>query len=333
MAIADWLNPATPQPTYLTSRAAGVVVPEFYRAASETRKNALSLAGQEQGLLLNEEQNLRARDAEARRKAEEAAAAALMPRLTQLDPTKPDYFTNLSRIMAEPGAANALASQQVRSFLDLAGGARSEQIRTSEQAARDKLNLEEEQRRRQDQIDSEERAAARRNLEDTERLALKAADELEDDQFMAEFNPQFEAIRKEREANPSKVPAGLAKLTEDITRKRAQGLRKKKLLGFGVTPEEIGALKKKDGGKFGDYTDAKLGMLEQQATPTARMNAQLRSINERLESRTLSKEERTKLEAERDRLYSGSVNPVDEVADYIKSLRLGGTGGAPARKE
>ena len=329
MAIADWLNPATPQPTYLTSRAAGVVVPEFYRAASETRKNALSLAGQEQGLLINEEQNLRARDAEARRKAEEAAAAAFMPRLTQLDPTKPDYFTNLSRIMAEPGAANFLATQQARSFLDLAGGARSEQIRASEQSERDRLNREEEDRRRQDQIDSEARESSRRSLEGAQSLLRSYAESLGDDDFAQPFTEELNKISAAQKDRPSEVPTMLSTLTEKMTRERNQRAIKNDLINSGVKVTELDKFKDKNG-RFGDKAREEVSARKQRLSSYQILTSQLRMIDDDIEA-TPSQTEKERLREMRRNLFNqlqstGRLTETDVGSKYVRPV----AGGKPS---
>lgn len=275
MALADWLTPATPQPSYLTSRAAGVVVPEYFKAASEVRKTTLGLAGQEQSLRLAEEEAARARDAEARRKQEEAAAAALLPSLTKLNPQSPTYFQDLTRELAKPGAANALATQTVRSFLDIAGGARTEQMRLDEERRIEERRIAEEGRIANREIAREERADARGSLEGAERLAQKYAEELGDEDFLPAYSAKINEIRALQKTNPTAVPAKLASLTEELTRDRNQRALRGELLDLAVTPAQIELLKKLDGGKLGDNARAEIGRLKQRVTSSAILNAQL----------------------------------------------------------
>lgn len=327
MALADWLNPATPQPTYLTSRAAGVVVPEFYKAASEVRKNALGLASDEQSLRVNEERAQRERDADVRRKAEEAAAAAVMPRLSQLDPTSRNYFGELSKIMAEPGGANALANQSVRSFLDIGAGARSESQRLQDQAT-DKANrIEQEARSTQSQIAAEERTSARSNVEGFESLALKYADDLGADDFLNTYTPALDKLREVQRTAPDKVAPMLSKLNEDLNRDYNQRLINKTMLGYGVSPDVIAKIKAKDGGKFGDYAQAELGRLRSRPSPTMILQQRLDGLETELKNPALSRAERQILLDRYDELLrNGGTVSTDAAADFNRL-----TGGPKAK--
>lgn len=328
MALADWLNPATPQPSYLTSRAAGVVVPEFYKAASEVRKNAMGLAGDEQSLRLNDERAQRERDADVRRKAEEAAAAAVMPRLAQLDPKGTNYFGELSKIMTEPGGANALANQSVRSFLDLAGGARSESQRLQEESRLDQRRMADEQRDVQREVNREDRISARSNVDGFENLAQKYADELEADDFLPAYTPTLTKIRELQKTAPDKVAPMLTKLTEDLNRDRSQRLIKKTLLGYGVDPAAIEKIKAKDGGKFGDYAQAELGRLRSRPSPTMILQQRLDGIETELKAPGLSRADRQVLLDRYDELLrnGGTVSTTDAAADFNRL-----TGGPKAK--
>jgi hypothetical protein len=283
MALADWLNPATPQPTYLTSRAAGVVVPEFYKAASEVRKNAMAMASDEQSLRLREEDAQRARDAEARRKSEEAATAAVMPRLTQLDPTKPGYFQEVGKLMAEPGGANALASQSVRSYLDIAGGARTEQQRLDAEARTNKERLAEEERNTAREVSREERLDSRGSLEGAEKLAQKYAEDLQDDDFMPAYTAELNKIRESQKSKPTEVPSMLATLTEKMTRDRNQRAIKKDLIDSGMAPDQVEKLREKDG-KFGDLAKSKIGLLKQRVSSNQILSARIRVLQSEMEN-------------------------------------------------
>lgn len=329
MALADWLNPATPQPTYLTSRAAGVVVPEFYKAASEVRKNALGLASDEQSIRLREEEAQRQREAEARRKQEEQATAAVLPTLTSLDPTKPSYFRDLTNALSQPGAANALASQTVRSFLDIAGGARSEALRRQEEQRDTARRVEEEGRIAQREVAREERADARGSLEGAERLAQKYAEDLEDEDFLPTYSAEINKVREAQKKDPTKVPAMLTTLTEKMTRDRNQRAIKNDLLKYGLTDEEIEKVKKEDGGKFGDRAKARLGVLRQQLTSKEILAAELRAIEDELgEATTLPTRKKELQQKRRDLLNqarsTGSIGPPDAGAGYVNPPAGGG---------
>lgn len=335
MALADWLNPATPQPTYLTSRAAGVVVPEFYKAASEVRKNALGLASDEQSLRVNEEQSQRAREADIRRRAEEAAAAAVMPRLSQLDPTSQNYFGELSKIMTEPGGANALANQSVRSFLDIAGGARSESLRREEDARLEQRRIAEESRDTQRQVEAEDRQAARSNVDAAERLLQKYAEDAEDDDFQSTYTPELNKVRELQKADPTQAVPKLAELTERMTRERNQRVIKNKLLR-GLPPEEVEKIRVKDGGKFGDYAKYQLGRLETAVSKSEILRSRIRGIDRQLDDAAVPREAKQKLAELRDQLleeesaaelgFSDRLNPA--LSDYFPSSTPKASGGS-----
>jgi len=332
MALADWLNPATPQPTYLTSRAAGVVVPEFYKAASEVRKNALGLASDEQSLRLQAEEAQRKREEDLRRKQEEQATAAVMPTLTSLDPSKPSYFRDLTNALSQPGAANALASQTVRSFLDIASGARSETLRREEEQRDTTRRVEEEGRIAAREVAREERADARSSLEGAERLVQKYAEDLEDEDFLPAYSERINKIRETQKTKPTEVPGLLTKLTEDMTRDRNQRAIKNDLLKYGLTDEDIEKIKKEDGGKFGDRAKARLGVLRQQLTNKEILAAELRVIEDDIRA-TTSSAKKAELQTRRREIINearmtGSVGPRDLGADYVNPPAGGGAGAA-----
>ena len=283
MALADWLTPATPQPSYLTSRAAGVVVPEYFKAASEIRKTSMGLAGQEQSLRLAEEEAARARAAEARRKQEEAATAALMPGLTSLNPQSPTYFQDLTRELSKPGAANALASQTVRSFLGVAGEARAESNRQKELADANQRRLEEEGRTAEREVSREDRANARSSLEGVERLAQKYAEDIGDEDFLPAYSKKINEIRSLQKTKPTEVPAKLASLTEELTRERNQRATKKEMLDLGMTPAEIEQYRKLDGGKLGDNARAQIGRRRQSASAGTILSARIKILQDQME--------------------------------------------------
>lgn len=318
MALSDWLNPATPQPSYLTSRAAGVVVPEYFKAAAETRKASLGLAGQEQSMRINEEEAARAREAERRRREEEAATAALMPGLTRLDPRSPTYFQDLTRQLSTPGAANALASQSVRSFLDIAGGARNEQLRSAEEG-----------RLVERQIASEERADARGSLEGVERLAQKYAEDLEDDDFLTSYTGKLNEIRALQKSNPTEVPTKLTALTEELTRDRNQRNIKKELLNYGLPVEKIEKLREKSG-KFGDTARSQLGVLRRSLTTQQIVAAKLKALDEDIERAATNPSLRIQLEEQKRALISQLDMPdilggTDAGAKYVNPPAAAGS--------
>jgi hypothetical protein len=325
MALADWLNPAPPPPSYLTSRAAGVVVPEFYRAATDLRKNALSLAGDEQNIRLREEGARREAQAEARRKAEEDAAAAILPQLAQLDPTKPTYFTDLSRVMTSPGGANALASESVRSFLDIAGGARSENLRLEEESRSEKRRLDEEDRIQGREVEREIRADARSNLEGAERLAQKYAEDLGDEDFLSPYAEKLTKIREVQKTKPDAVPSMLNSLTEEMTRDANQRTVRNRLLDGGVSLAKIEELKKLDGGKLGLNARAEIGRLNQRASATSRMTAQVSVLESELKDPTTNEVRKREIRNEINLLIKGGATEApDPAARY-------GPKGAPGK--
>lgn len=329
MALSDWLNPATPQPSYLTSRAAGVVVPEYFKAAAETRKASLGLAGQEQSLRINEEEAARAREAERRRREEEAATAALMPGLTRLDPRSPTYFQDLTRQLSTPGAANALASQSVRSFLDIAGGARSEQLRMDDEKRSEEMRRAEEGRLVERQIASEERAAASGSLEGVERLGQKYAEDLEDDDFLTSYTGKLNEIRALQKTKPTEVPAKLTSLREEMTRDRNQRSIKKELLNYGLPVEKIEKLREKSG-KFGDTARSQLGVLRNRAESRRFLNDKLEALNDSIKLAETDPAEKARLQEQKKRLLEGFDMPdilggTDAGARYLKPPAAGGS--------
>jgi hypothetical protein len=306
MAIADWLNPATPQPSYLTSRAMGVVVPEYFKAATEVRKAALGVAGQEQSLRLNEEQALRAREEERRRREEEAATAAVMPILARLDPTKPTYFRDLSQVMTTtPGAANALASRSVQSFLDISGGARNEQLRLEDAKRSKKDQKEAEKRREKEQVAAEERALARGSNEGVLRLAEKYALELDDESFLEGLGDKIAKV---------KTPAERSALARELTSKASQTKIKNDLLGYGLDAKEVEALK--DKGRFGDRARAKLGKLTQQVSPTTRYRATVRQLMDDIEGER-DKKKKDALREKLNRVLDGEELDVNDTVGEL----------------
>jgi hypothetical protein len=128
MAINDWLTPqAAPlQPSFLTSRAAGAVLPDYFTQSAEIAKTRLGIAGQEQQLRLNEEQAARAREEAALQRSGRETTASLLPRLSELDVNDPEYYSKLYGIVSEPGMANALTDRSMSEFLGLQQRARGE---------------------------------------------------------------------------------------------------------------------------------------------------------------------------------------------------------------
>lgn len=189
MAINDWL---APQPTYLTSRAMGAVVPEYFQQAADVAKTRLGLLGQEQGLRIADEQAARAREEDARMKASREAAASLLPRITQLDPTSPDYYSQLYGELQTPGAANALTDRSMSEFLGLQQRARGEQIDQS----RLQQQMEREDKRQTEMLDREERAAARSSAAALTGLIDRFGMELDDPAFPLKYRPQLKEFDK-----------------------------------------------------------------------------------------------------------------------------------------
>jgi len=192
MALSDWLNPTPAAPTYLTSRAQGVVVPQYYQAASAIRKNALDLAGQEQTLYSREEDLQKTRE-------QEAAAAAILPGITSLDPNSPSYYGDLSKMLQQPGAANALANKSVGAFLGIQGSGRAETINESryrESAARDEARTKRDEERYQQET-------VRRDQERSLQTAMSLADRMKDQDplFYQKYAPQLEAAKTSQERN------------------------------------------------------------------------------------------------------------------------------------
>jgi hypothetical protein len=126
MAINDWLTPqAAPlQPSFLTSRAAGAVLPEYFSQASEIAKTQLGLTGQQQNLRINESQEERARRAEDERLSARRAAENLTFDIADLDVNDPDYYSKLyDAVKYNP---NALTDRSMTEFLGLQRSARGE---------------------------------------------------------------------------------------------------------------------------------------------------------------------------------------------------------------
>jgi hypothetical protein len=126
MAINDWLTPqAAPlQPSFLTSRAAGAVLPEYFSQASEIAKTQLGLAGQQQNLRINESQEERARRAEDERLSARSAAENLTYDIANLDVNDPDYYSKLYNVVKYN--PNALTDRSMSEFLGLQRSARGE---------------------------------------------------------------------------------------------------------------------------------------------------------------------------------------------------------------
>lgn len=190
MALSDWLNPAPTAPTYLTSRAQGVVVPQYYQAASAIRKNALDLAGQEQTLYSREEDLQKTRE-------QEAAAAAILPGITSLDPNSPSYYGDLSKMLQQPGAANALANKSVGAFLGIQGSGRAESIneaRYRESAAKDEARVKRDEERYQQET-------VRRDQERALQTGMSLADRTKewDPTFYQKYEPKIKAAKTPQE--------------------------------------------------------------------------------------------------------------------------------------
>jgi hypothetical protein len=190
MALSDWLNPTPAAPTYLTSRAQGVVVPQYYQAASAVRKNALDLAGQEQTLYSREEDLQKNRE-------QEAAAAAILPGITSLDPNSPSYYDDLSKMLQQPGAANALANKSVGAFLGIQGSGRAETIneaRYRESAARDEARTKRDEEKYQQET-------VRRDQERALQTGMSLADRTKewDPTFYQKYEPRIKAAKTSQE--------------------------------------------------------------------------------------------------------------------------------------
>ena len=190
MALSDWLNPTPAAPTYLTSRAQGVVVPQYYQAASAIRKNALDLAGQEQTLYSREEDLQKNRE-------QKAAAAAILPGITSLDPNSPSYYADLSKMLQQPGAANALANKSVGAFLGIQGSGRAETIneaRYRESAARDEARTKRDEEKYQQET-------TRRDQERALQTGMSLADRMKDQDplFYQKYEPKIKAAKTSQE--------------------------------------------------------------------------------------------------------------------------------------
>lgn len=193
MAINDWLAPQAPlQPTYLTSRAMGAVVPEYFQQAADVAKTRLGLLGQEQNLRLADEQAARAREEDARMRASREAAASLLPQLSQLDPTSPDYYKNLYDTLQTPGAANALTDRSMSEFLGIQQRARGEQIDQS----RLQQQLKQQAKQQKEMIEREERAAARSSAAGLSNYIEAFARELDQPEFALKYRSQLKEFDK-----------------------------------------------------------------------------------------------------------------------------------------
>lgn len=323
MALADWLNPATPQPTYLTSRAMGVVVPEYFKAAAEARKTALGLAGQEQTLRLSEEEAQRQRDAERRRQEEEAAAAAVMPGLTSLDPRSPTYFRDLTQQLSKPGAANALASRSVQSFLGIAGEARAESNRLDEEQRRREDQLAEERRREAAKRREETRAVARVTTEGAMRLAEDYAADLEDDTFLEKFAPKIAA---------AKTPEDRVNLVTELNKAYSQKNIENKLLGSGlVKPDDLAKYKEADG-RYGQKARAKLGEIARTPSANTIYTRQVSQLTRELTDETTTQARKTAILEELRRLNEFGLPGDAGVADPGAMFLPGARATAPTTK-
>lgn len=231
MALSDWLNPTPAAPTYLTSRAQGVVVPQYYQAASAIRKNALDLAGQEQTLYSREEDLQKNRE-------QEAAAKTLLPSLTTLDPNSPSYYDDLSKYLQQPGAANALANKSVGAFLGIQGSGRAETIneaRYRESAAKDEARTKREEERYQQET-------TRRDQERALQTAMSLADRMKerDPLFYQKYEPKLKA---------AKTPQERDSILEGMHFDAAQGEVEHDLASVGVSEGERAKLKEDLDGK------------------------------------------------------------------------------------
>ena len=231
MALSDWLNPTPAAPTYLTSRAQGVVVPQYYQAASAIRKNALDLAGQEQTLYSREEDLQKNRE-------QEAAAKTLLPSLATLDPNSPSYYDDLSKYLQQPGAANALANKSVGAFLGIQGSGRAETIneaRYRESAAKDEARTKREEERYQQET-------TRRDQERALQTAMSLADRMKerDPLFYQKYAPLLEAAKTPQESNS---------ILQGMQFDAAQGGIEYDLASVGIPEEERAKLKEDLDGK------------------------------------------------------------------------------------
>jgi len=226
--------------------------------------------------------------------------------LVQLDPTGRNYFGELSKIMAEPGAANALANQSVRSFFDIGAGARSEALRREDQATARAERLDEEARVTQRQIDAEDHQNARTSVEGLRRLALKRAEEIGDDSFLKTFTPEFDKLDVLQQKDPKQVAPKLNELSERLTREANQADIKRKLLR-GMTPEEVEALRIKGGGKFGDLALSQVSAIEDRISSKEIIRMQLKLLSDKLETPGLSPIQKAAIEREQNDLLEASL--------------------------
>lgn len=300
MALADWLNPAPPQPTYLTSRAMGVVVPEYFKAASEARQTSLDLAGKEQSLRLSEEEAARQREAERRRAEEERVTAEVMPELQRLDISSPSYFKDVGDILSRPGAANALASQSVRSFLDIYGQSRRE----SEAVAAEKRAQEakEKDRRAEEAVAKrrDEQSAARSSQEAALRLAERLAIELEDPGFLKDFQDKLPSVDQ-----PQKTPGQLAQLVGELNKEYSSRKVRRDILQSGGTRKDVEAVFN-EGVLDLDAANEKIGILKRQLSESARVSSRIRALTELLDDPTTPRDIKNRYRDELLRLTAPS---------------------------
>jgi transposase len=187
MAINDWLTPqAAPlQPSFLTSRAAGAVLPDYFTQSAEIAKTRLGIAGQEQSLRLAEEEA-------ALKRAGREASASLLPRISELDVNDPEYYSKLYGLVSEPGMANALTDRSMSEFLGLQQRARGE--------ITDRQRFEETRRAQEESalaaenraIQREERQRARQSATGLQDLIEKFGLELEDVGFATKYRKDLE---------------------------------------------------------------------------------------------------------------------------------------------
>lgn len=322
MALSDWLNPAPAAPTYLTSRAQGVVVPQYYQGALTLKQNALDLAGKEQSLYSREDDIRRQREEEDRQKTIDAAGKAVLPQLGALDVNSPSYYSDLSKLMQQPDAANALMNKSVGQFLDLTGRGRSdtqavEERARSEARYQEGLKLDKERELRQ---------TAREDANSVDRLAASYADKLGGDVgFAASFKDLW---------NKAKTPEEKTKVVDEQNYQYYQKKLSNDLLDEGVDPVEIESLKEtvKVGDKevrmLGDKARVQLAQRKRSITPQAIFRAKVDAYDKRIaaESSPRTKEQ---VRAEKD-AYVASVDPnisggVDSKAEaLIKEATSGG---------
>lgn len=303
MALNDWLMASqAPQPSFLTSRAAGVVVPEYFQQAAEIRKTQLGLAAQEQGLRLQEQEAAARQQEEARRRAAEEAAAAIMPQVANLDRTAPDYYQKLASVMSQPGASNALMSSSMGRFLDVTSAGRQEI--TADQQRQEAYRREQERyaQQQKDELAREERMNARSSNEDALRLATSYADKVDD--------PTLAQIYGDRLKNV-KTPEERAKVVNDLNFDYNQRKIRKDLLEEGVSPQQIDSLMEGTGNKkfLGEKARFKLAEAKRSTSEKDSIRMRLSVIESKLKV-PMPEADKKQLEEERDRL-SRSLLPPD----------------------